>query len=383
MIADGRQVRPIDVGSFPLAVDFERYVRGAIDIERKNETEDSRYFVTTHNDAFLEKAMALGPNHAVAAYVQGRGMIDQFLLPIVRQVTGTELEQISITTSFGDISQADAQAVAASIAMGEQAIADYQVRFPEIIALENDAEVIGKKLDVKSISYKSCVTGPLELSLNLQRLAGFPRTYNETLVEYFTQIVISFVRKSVSDSQYLNLEVITLDEPAFGLEGFGDFFMDTSSDKNLEHLTSCWNEIYKNVPSNCYRGIHLHSSPFESVFNADWNLLEAHVGVYVKRQWLESYDRFIRAAIVRTDGPTIGKAEDVKKAWQNIFSGDYLQYLQSEEEMTHYMKETIDHYGIERVPFAGPECGFGPWDWKNGLIMATKTLERMQGVLTN
>jgi hypothetical protein len=172
-----------------------------------------------------------------------------------------------------------------------------------------------------------------------------------------------------------------MDEPAFGLEGIGDFFSDTSSDSHSEHLISCWNEIYKKVPSDCYRGIHLHASPFENSFNADWNLIEAHVGVYVKRQWLEDYDKFIRAAIVRTEGPTIDQNDDVKDAWQNILSGNYEKYLQPESEMERHLQENINRYGIERVPFAGPECGFGPWDWKHGLSMAIETLARMNQVI--
>jgi hypothetical protein len=109
--------------------------------------------------------------------------------------------------------------------------------------------------------------------------------------------------------------------------------------------------------------------------------LEAHVGVYVKPQWLDDYDKFIRAAIVRTDGPTVNPSDDAKVAWKNILSGDYEKYLQPMSEMEHHLQETINHYGIERVPFAGPECGFGPWDWKHGLSMATETLVRMNQVI--
>ncbi|MHA2152322.1 MAG: hypothetical protein ACXAAQ_10100, partial [Candidatus Thorarchaeota archaeon] len=282
---------------------------------------------------------------------------------------------------FGDITKEDAQAVAVAIATGNDPLSSDAIHFPEIVALQTDAEKLSKRLAVNRISYKACITGPLELSMNLQRLAGFPRNYDEKLVEYFTEVVKAYVSKSVIISEHLVPEVITMDEPAFGLEGFGDFFTDTSSDSRSEHLISCWNEIYKKVPSGCYRGIHLHASPSENSFTADWNLLEAHVGVYVKPQWLEDYDKFIRAAIVRTDGPTIDPSDDAKVAWKNILSGDYEKYLQPKSEMEHHLQETINHYGIERVPFAGPECGFGPWDWKNGMSMATETLVRMNQVI--
>ncbi|MHA1966020.1 MAG: hypothetical protein ACXACG_09670 [Candidatus Thorarchaeota archaeon] len=378
------RIRPIDVGSFPLDADLGQYLQGALEVEYRGGsvgTEDAGYFISKHNSTFESKAAALGPDAAVTSYAQCRGMIDQFLLPVVRHVTGLTHQQTSIHSSFGDITKEDAQAVAVAIATGNEPPSGDDIRFPEIIALQTGAENLRTKLGVKRISYKACITGPLELSLNLQRLARFPRKYDEKLVEYFTEAVKAFVSHSVVTSNYLVPEVVTIDEPAFGLEGLGDFFTDTSSDPHSEHLISCWNEIYKNVPSDCYRGIHLHASPFENSFNADWNLLEAHVGVYVKRQWLEDYDKFIRAAIVRTDGPTIDQNDDAKDAWQDILSGNYKKYLQTKSEMERHLQETINRYGIERVPFAGPECGFGPWDWKHGMSMAIETLERMNQVI--
>jgi methionine synthase II (cobalamin-independent) len=378
------RIRPIDVGSFPLDADLMQYLRGAFEVEDSGgivDTEDAKYFISKHNSTFERKAAALGPDVAVTSYAQCRGMIDQFLLPVVRQVTGLTLQQTNIRSSFGDITKEDAQAVAVAVATGDELPSTDDFRFAEIIALQKGVDNICRNLGVKEISYKACITGPLELSLNLQRLAGFPRTYDEKLVEFFTEVVKAFVSNSVVISNYLIPEVVTMDEPAFGLEGFGDFFIDTLSDPYSEHLISCWNEIYKNVPSDCYRGIHLHASPFENSFNADWNLLEAHVGVYVKQQWLEDYDKFIRAAIVRTEGPTIDQNDDAKRAWQDILSGNYQKYMQTKSEMKHYLQETINRYGIERVPFAGPECGFGPWDWKHGVNMATETLETINQVI--
>ncbi|MBY8998226.1 MAG: hypothetical protein KGD60_10865 [Candidatus Thorarchaeota archaeon] len=378
------RIRSIDVGSFPLDADLEQYLRGALEVEYHGGsvgTEDAGYFISKHNSTFESKAAALSPDGAVTSYAQCRGMIDQFLLPVVRHVTGLTHQQTSIYSSFGDITKEDAQAVAVAIASGNEPLSVDDIGFAEILALQTGAKSLSKRLGVKRISYKACITGPLELSLNLQRLAGFSRKYDEKLVEYFTEVVKAFVSNSIVTSNYLVPEVITMDEPAFGLEGFGDFFTDTSSDPNSEHLISCWNEIYKNVPSECYRGIHLHASPSENCFNADWNLLEAHVGVYVKRQWLDDYDKFIRAAIVRTEGPTIDQNDDAKEAWQDILSGNYKKYLQTKSEMERHLQENINRYGIERVPFAGPECGFGPWDWKHGLSMATETLVRMSQVI--
>ncbi|MGY5876529.1 MAG: hypothetical protein RTU30_12345 [Candidatus Thorarchaeota archaeon] len=383
-MVDQEGIRTIDVGSFPLDADLQRYLLGASDIERNSgrvETDESKYFVAKHNSTFFSKAKALGPKTGVTAYAQCRGMIDQFLLPVVQYVTKNETQQTSIHSSFGNITKEDAQAVAIAIATGSDVLTNESVIFPEIIALQQEAEQLCRNLGVASVSYKSCITGPLELSLNLQRLAEFPRTYDEKLVEYFTEVVNAYVKQSLITSTHLIPEVITLDEPAFGLEGIGDFFSDTASDTNLDHLISCWNKIYDLVPSKCYRGVHLHVSPFERIFQANWNLLEAHVGVFVNRNWLEDYDKFVRAAVVKTDGPTIDESVDVKVAWQEILSGNYQDYLQSSSEMEKHLRVNIGLYGLERIPFAGPECGLGPWDWRNGNEMAQATLDRMRDVV--
>jgi len=382
MSSDENLLRLTDVGSFPLSANLERYLQGAHQIEVSSgeiKTEDAQYFTDNHNETFIRKARALGPENAVTSYAQCRGMIAQFLLPEMQHAKGIN-ELQDETTSTGEMSKDDSQSLAVAIAIGNSPMANEKVTFAEVSALQHGAKQICDELGVEQLSFKACITGPLELSLNLQRLAGFPRTYDEKLMEFFTKVVKAYVDGAIIDSKHLTVEIVTLDEPTIGFEGLGDFFTDSASDRNLDHLISCWNRIYKTIPSSIYKGIHLHRSPFEALFNADWNLIEAHVGVFVKRHWLESYDKFVRAAIVRTDGPTIDANTDVKDSWQEIFSGKYEPYLQPTTDMEKHLHQTLDLYGVERVPFAGPECGFGPWDWKHGLEMATATLDRLKEV---
>lgn len=371
----GSLIRPIDVGSFPLDSDFKRYRTGAVDIEKNpsSQTEDALYFVEAHNKTFRRKAEAMGPQSAVVAYAQCRGMIEQFLEPVFRNVLNlSEAGEESI------ISETRAQQVAASIAQRKAEMSTAEAPMPEVLALERDAKTLCESLDTDVIRYKACITGPLELALNFQRLLGFPRVYDSTLVEFFTSVVKAFVDNSKRNTKHLSVEVITLDEPSIGLEGLADFFSDTGTDPNLTHLLSCWNQIYDVVPSNSYRGLHLHASPFEQLFNAEWNLLEAHVGVFVKSDWLEQHDKFVRAAIMKTDGPVIPKGADLKAAWEQIRSGNYEQYLETAEDMMNALRKCVDMYGTERVPFAGPECGLGPWDWRHGDVMALRNLETVK-----
>jgi len=376
-----KSIRLTDVGSFPLDAELERYLKGAHNLQMSSgnlETDDTGYFIEKHNETFLKKARALGPEHAVTGYAQCRGMITQFLVPEMRHAKGITDPKTDDGSSTNDMSKTDSQMLAAAIAIGKTPFSSEKTIFPEIAALQHGAKQICEELEVEKISFKACITGPLELSLNLQRLADFPRTYDEKLMEFLTEVVKGYARNAIVNSKHLETEIITMDEPTIGFEGMGDFFTDSSSDQNLDHLISCWNRIYNEIPSDIYRGIHLHRSPFEALFKAKWNLIEAHVGVYVKPRWLEDYDKFVRAAVVRTDGPTIHDDADVKASWQEIYLGNYESYLQPASEMKKHLDQTIELYGVERTPFAGPECGFGPWDWNHGPEMAINTLEKLK-----
>ncbi|MHA2143017.1 MAG: hypothetical protein ACXADF_17525 [Candidatus Thorarchaeota archaeon] len=380
MVSSPPKLRAIDVGSFPLDADMSRYIDGARQIERDPgaETQNALYFIEKHNEAFRKKAEAMGPEISVTSFAQCRGMIEQYLDPLFVVVTGME-----DAASNELVTKSNAQMVAAEIAMGKVSMDSLPSRIAEVIALERGAEELSMSLGVGEISYKACVTGPLELMLNLQRIAGFPRGYDEKLMDFFTDIVTRYVRGAAVSSKHLKLEVVTMDDPSFGLESLGDFFTDTKNDESLNHMISCWDRIYSQVPAGCYGGLHLHTSPFEQLFAADWNLLEAHVGVYVEPDWPAEFDKYIRAAIMRTDGPAFSSGVDLKAAWDEIRGGSFQKYLQPASAMKRYLDETLQRYGSDRVPFAGPECGIGPWDWNHGAEMALSNLETVRNVVTS
>ncbi len=379
MVSSSPQIRALDVGSFPLDADMSRYAEGARLIENNpmSEHEDVSYFVAKHNEAFRLKAEAMGPDVSVTSFAQSRGMISQYLEPLFMEIAGEKsLDSEKLVT------KSNAQRVAAEIAMGQVSLDNIPTRVAEVVALERGAEDLSQTLGVDVISYKACVTGPLELTLNLQRIADFPRGYDEKLMEFFTDLVAKYVRGALVSSEHLRPEIITMDDPSFGFEGLGDFFTDTKGDDSLNHMISCWNRIYDYVPREVYRGLHLHTSPYEHLFSANWNLLEAHVGVYVNPDWLVNTDKFIRAAIMKTDGPSFPADADLKAAWNEIEDGNFEKYLQTQSEMKRLLDEFLQLYGPDRVPFAGPECGVGPWDWKNGAEMALSNLRTVKSIVS-
>jgi len=361
-------LRAIDVGSFPLeGVDIERYCRGAVAVEDKQPSPDANYFIQMHNNVFRKKLGALNPAASVLCYVQSayrRDMISQFLDPILRKGTGLQKVQ--------DASVWDGSAIR---------LRPEDARIAEVIALQQGAKELCEEFDIERIKYKVCVTGPFELMVRLWSGMRLKTQYAEHLMDGLTDVVQGFVKTAYAETKHLEPAVLTMDEPSIGVTGIEDVFVDAASDPNLAHLISCWDRIYDCVPRAPFRGLHLHASPYRQIFHARWNLLEGHVGMVVNRQWLEEHDKFLRAAIMRTQGPSIPDDADAKEAWNKIKAGDYGRYLEPQVEIARTLKECVNRYGGERIPFAGPECGLGPGDWRCGQAMALESLARVSEVI--
>ena len=362
-------IRPTDIGSFPLVnINLEKYIVGAADLEDGKSSEAATYFVQQHNEAFKRKMAALGPEVSVPCYVQssvGRDMLSQFLNPITRHGSGLQKQNDTYLWDGSRIQLPEANAQVA-----------------EILALKQGAKALCEELQIEHIPYRACITGPFEMASRLWRGMGVGPRYDETLIEAFAIIVKAFMKNAQIHTKYLKPLIITLDEPSIGVTGVGDLFMDSESDPQLAHLITTWNTILSEIHSNCYRGLHLHASPLRQLANAKWNLLEAHLGVIVNKSWLIEHDKYIRAAIMRTDGPTILQDEDIRAVWDQIQSGNFQPYLQSPDEMHHYLNAAIERYGADRIPFAGPECGLGSWDWKFGDAMALANLQNVSRIIT-
>lgn len=362
-------IRPTDIGSFPLvAINREEYILGAADLEDGQPSEAATYFVQLHNETFRQKIAALGPEESVPCYVQssvGRDMLTQFLDPITRHGTGLQKQNDTYLWDGSPIQLAEKNAQVA-----------------ELLALQQGAKELCEEFQIEEIQYRACITGPFEMASRLWRGMGVSPRYDEALVEFFAGIVKAFIKNAQIHTKYLKPLVITLDEPSVGVTGVGDFFMDSESDSQLTHLITTWNTILSVIPSNYYRGLHLHASPYHQLAFADWNLLEAHLGVILQKSWLIEHDKYIRAAVMRTDGPSIPENADLRTAWDQIQSGNFQQYLQPPNEMLHYLKFAVQRYGLDRIPFAGPECGLGSWDWKFGDTMVLANLRNQRRVIT-
>jgi methionine synthase II (cobalamin-independent) len=369
LVKEFSSIRTTDVGSFPLInIDSKRYAQGAANTEDGRNSNDAKYFIQSHNTAFKQKLTALGTTLSTSSYVQSshtRDMVSQFLDPIVRHGSGLQKHKDNYLWDGSTIQ-----------------LPPNKAHIAELIALKQHAKDISHELELDSIRYRVCVTGPFELLTRIWRSMGVSPRYNESLIEAFSTIVQHFMQNANFETKYLKPEIFTLEEPSIGVTGVGDLFMDTERDENLSHLITHWNTIFSATPQHHYRGLHLHASPYHQLARANWNLLEAHLHVVTTRDWLIEHDKYIRAAIMRTDGPTIPPNADLKTIWTEIQTGQYQPYLQPKTDTQQLLHTAIQRYGKDRTPFAGPECGLGSWDWKHGDTMVLENLTRLRDVVS-
>jgi 5-methyltetrahydropteroyltriglutamate--homocysteine methyltransferase len=79
--------------------------------------------------------------------------------------------------------------------------------------------------------------------------------------------------------------------------------------------------------------------------------LKASVGLTI-------FDDLIRARVV-TGGSCMSSEELIGETWTKIRRGevDPLTFLEEESVMKERLRKVVNSFGLERVKYAGPECG--------------------------
>ncbi|MFQ6065404.1 MAG: hypothetical protein ACE5L6_08010 [Candidatus Bathyarchaeia archaeon] len=338
-------IRSCDVGSLPLINDERRFLEGATSPERLT-NESVRYFEKKVTEAFVHKIEA---GIDVPSYPQFRDMNQMFLEMIdgVRKDDGgyMETEVLSLPTDKN--------------------------RIPEVSAIEKSSRAIYERLG-EPFKLRVCVTGPYTLSsLFVYQDSGiFTRLGN---------VISQIAENSVFNGKYGGVALVVVDEPTFGL--LDDPLIDRGSE-GRENLRKAWDSIlHKAKSKGTQTCLHLHNTA-DSLF---WeieslNIIESHVKdplYHMKRtrELLESADKFIKASICITDFDRLinnrivanSKQEldelsvnqRVAEVWKDIAHKrlDPKILLEEEKTMERRLIKTIESFGAERVPYAGPECG--------------------------
>jgi 5-methyltetrahydropteroyltriglutamate--homocysteine methyltransferase len=335
-----------DAGSLPFFGDAERFLSGAMCFRRCSEEGSSEYFERIVVKGFIDKIEA---GIDVPSYPQFRDMNKMFLA----MIDGVEkIKEGHIETNRLYL-KADRKQI------------------PEMAVIkENSQRIYGRT--GRTFKAKVCITGPYTLSsLFVYRDKGIFRRLGE--------VAAKIVENSVFDERHGGVELVTIDEPIFGLQD--DPLIDYGSE-GRENLREAWESIFYKVHSKGARGcLHLHNTADDLFWGVDsLDVIESHMDnpIYEMKkteEQLESADKFLKASlcimnfdrlienrIVTTSKQVVSESainQEIAEIWRRINDGkvDPAIFVDNVELMEKRLIRLVDRFGVERIPYAGPECG--------------------------
>jgi len=241
---------------------------------------------------------------------------------------------------------------------------------PELEAVKRNASRIRDAVG-HQISLKICVTGPYTLSSLLVNRTG-------EVFGQFSDVLQQIVEASVVVQKNVEVVLVSIDEPVFGLAS--DTLLDRGA-SGREALLKAWEAICHKVKTRGAQAlIHLHNTADDIFWGVKGlDIIESHVGDPLygsakSKEACETTDKLVKASIAVTDfdrlvrerivasNPGLSEASIgplLAEAWASIKKGDVdpTVYLESKGVMKSRLKRILRLFGEERVPFAGPECG--------------------------
>jgi len=242
---------------------------------------------------------------------------------------------------------------------------------PELDAIERNASRIGEKSGVDKLEIKVCVTGPYTL-------ASLFDAKDSSLLRELGEAITKILSSAIFSTRDARVSLVAVDEPVFGF--ISDPVLDYGSE-GREALLSSWQDIcHTAVSKGVETAFHLHSTSNELFWSVkDLRIVESHVGdpLYTSefaKKMIEEKDKFLKASICVTDFDRLiikslqekgidiskeGTQEILAQTWKSIQQGkiDPTSLVESVDLMQKRLRDVINRFGVERVPYAGPECG--------------------------
>lgn len=339
-------IKSSDVGSLPLLNDAETFLEGAARFPLSPTERTAKHFERVAVEAFLDK-LRTGLN--VPTYPQFRDMNKMFL----EMMDGVAKTKEGFT-----------ETCIPSLKAGGSCI-------PEVSVIEKSSKRFFEKTG-KPYQIRICITGPYTLSsLFINRGGAFFSRMGE--------IISQIVENSLFNGKYGGVSLIALDEPVFGL--LDDPLIDWGSE-GREFLIRAWETIlHKANSKGVQTSIHLHNTVDSLFWDVEsLNIIESHVDDSLYQlektsELLESTDKFLKASISLTDFDRLIRErviatsrqkmsesainEAVARTWKHLGSGklDSKSLLETDKLMRKRLIKLVDQFGVERIPYAGPECG--------------------------
>lgn len=233
---------------------------------------------------------------------------------------------------------------------------------PEVSSL---GDVARKHFEERGIplELRVCVTGPLELYL---AKAGLQ--VQGDLLQNIARSVSRFIENSILDGKYLKTRTVCIDEPSLGLN---------------PNVIVDRDDLISAFETATARGldvqIHLHSpNPVDLIYEVDGvdvigveSAEDPKALEEVDKRDLESYDKFLRVGVSRTNIYGIMADYREEKASSPKNPADAVSFLESIKVIRGRLDRAYSLFG-ERIKYAGPDCGLGSWPDQESAVQLLK-----------
>ncbi|MFA0823337.1 MAG: methionine synthase [Methanomethylovorans sp.] len=205
-----------------------------------------------------------------------------------------------------------------------------------------------------------CITGPLELYLR-----EFGGTEYTDILYLFAENVDLFVKNSIENSGYLNVSVVSIDEPSIGINPQVMFDDDTL----IEALKIASKSAHKkgiDVQIHLHSPLHYKIACATSQVNVIGVESAGHPSYLdlIDKKVLEDSDSFLRVGVARTDISNLVSVLNDKyntNVWRDaVRLKEIATELETPEVIRKRFEKAYSMFG-ERVKYVGPDCGLGSW----------------------
>jgi methionine synthase II (cobalamin-independent) len=334
-----------DIGSLPFTGDFQKFTEGASN-HGKFVNDTTEFFEKKTVESLLDKIKA-GIN--IPNYTQYRDMTQMFLDLIegIQKINGNYIETTPLTLKKG------------------------KNTIPEISAIKNHSLEISESIK-EPFQLRLCITGPYTMSSLLSYK-------NKESFTQFGNVLTQIVENNIFSAKEGSVRIVTIDEPVFG---FADDPLLDHGSEGRENLLKAWETIMQKIRSKgAEASLHLHNTSNELFWEIkNLNIIESHADdsfYQAKRtkELLESTDKFLKASIAVTDFDQLIKShilkmskqklnetsinEKIAETWKSLAKKqiDPNIFIEDAKLMREKLSKTVNYFGVNRVPYFGPECG--------------------------
>lgn len=258
----------------------------------------------------------------------------------------TGLDVVNYPQQYDGVKQVS-DVIHAAMKKGTFTVNEADAFLPEVELIRAEAANISEQIGER-IRLRVCLFGPMEQYLKEMGTIAYA-----DVLDGYAETIRRFAKNSILNEKYVRTEVVSIDEPSFGL-------LDVAAEK--EKLIEVLDKSFDFT--NAVRQIHLHSSSRLAdclqVRNIDVVSFEGAASPKnveaVSKKMLDETDKQIRVGVARTDVDSLIAELNER----GISKPSAEELVENEETIRKRFTSAKEKFG-DRLAFVGPDCGLGSW----------------------